>query len=120
MGDTTSTAAPARSWTRIGAVYTLMYRKAIEKQITELAWQSEKEAAMMPALGINECIKQLQLRKVSQFATNGYVEMVINGERGYYSIYGIECNYKNGRARIYVLDTGTGLTPLCSDFWPAG
>jgi len=27
-------------------------------------------------------------------------------------------NYDNGRARVYVIDTGTGVFPLASDFWP--
>jgi hypothetical protein len=27
-------------------------------------------------------------------------------------------NYDNGRARVYVIDTGAGAVPLASDFWP--
>jgi len=33
-------------------------------------------------------------------------------------VLGIEGNYKNGRARAYLLDIGTEVVVLASDFWP--
>lgn len=86
-------------------------RALVERSIENLTWESVEGAKpMLPGLGIKECIKQLRLPKVSQVA--------ISHDLAPYGFYGIEARYKNGRARVYVLDRGTDLIPLASDFWP--
>jgi len=67
----------------------------------------------VPGLAIKTCIRQLSLPRVSQVAWNGAAASVDwydpkRREGEHYSIYGIEMNYDNGRARVYVIDTGTG------------
>lgn len=102
----------------MGREYTEPYRDAIEAQIKALEWGSEPSAPMCPGLGINECVRELGIPKVSAYATNGYLETGAGEDRAYCSIYGIEGNYSNGRVRVYVLDRGTVLIPLAADVWP--
>lgn len=117
-----------RDWLSIGAEYhegeTRLgdNRRRVVRAIAGLEWQPVPEdgtlsVAMMPGLAIQECIAQLGLPRVSAVATNGYLTMPDGPETAHYSVYGIEANYANGRARVYVLDTGGGVTPLAADFW---
>lgn len=113
-----------RNWTTVGAEYHEgetrfgESRSRVERAIAKLKWKPVPDSLpMMPGLGIKAAIKELRLPKVSKVAINGYLQMPDGPESAHYAIYGIEANYANGRARIYVLDTGTGLVVLASDFW---
>lgn len=120
-----------RDWLNVGAAFTEEGddRQEVEQQFAELEWQSlprggTLSVGMAPGLGIKECIKQLRLPKVTAIATNGWIERPDPSSpdpeepmTATYAIYGIEANYKNGRARIYVLDSGTEMLPLAADFW---
>lgn len=64
---------------------------------------------MVPGLGIQHAIAELRIPKVSQIA--------VSSELAPHGFYGIEGNYKNGRARVYIIDMGTHLIPLASDFF---
>jgi hypothetical protein len=119
---------PERTWTTVGAKYTTPERRPdVLRAIASLEWHEvgdgNLELPALPGLAIEACIRQLSLPRVSQVAWNGAAASVDwydpkRREGEHYSIYGIEMNYDNGRARVYVIDTGTGVLPLASDFWP--
>ena len=113
-----------RTWTKVGAEYTGGDDRArVEAEIDQLDWKGIPEggtvsAPFMPGEGIKALISELALPRVSLIAWNGYLRYPDPPESAHYGLYGIECRYSNGRARVYALDSGTGLTPLASDFWP--
>ena len=117
----------ARTWTQTGAPYTTPERRPdVLAAIAALEWTAIPDGdsltlPFLPGEGIKAVIAELQLPKVSALAWNGVVDWPAaqpGGDREHYAVYGIEANYKNGRARVYVLDTGTQLLPVASDFWP--
>jgi hypothetical protein len=110
--------ASRRDWLNVGKRYSEPYRDAIERQIEALIWTDAPQAAMVPGLGIRECVKQLELPNVTVYATNGYLEVPDGEETAAYSIYGIEAGYTNAKIRLYVLDRGSEILPLCVDVWP--
>lgn len=108
-----------RSWTTVGAEFVeQLDQRSVEHEIEAMEWQEIPRGrsltlGFMPGEAIKTAVRELALPKVSQVAVSSF------DRPGFYpGFYGIEANYRNGRARIYVLDTGTGLTPLVSDFWP--
>lgn len=120
MGDFT------RTWTGVGAEFFAdarleegkkPNRQRVERAIDGLKWQDAPEGdhsielPMAPGLAIRQAIKELRLPKVSRFA--------ISIDLAPFGFYGIEANYRNGRARVYIVDQGSVLTTLASDFWPA-
>jgi hypothetical protein len=117
-----------RTWTTVGAKYTTPKRRpGVLRAIASLQWHEvgdeDLELPAVPGLAIKACIRQLSLPRVSQIAWTGAAASVDwydpkRREGEHYSIYGIEMDYDNGRARVYVIDTGTGAVPLASDFWP--
>lgn len=112
-----------REWLNIGAAYWVPYQTRIEAEIAGLTWKAvpedgELSLPMSPGLGIQACITELELPKVSAVAHNGYIQVPDGPETAHYSIYGIEANYKDGRARVYVIDAGTQLVPIAVDFEP--
>jgi hypothetical protein len=119
-----------RDWLDLGAEYHEgetgrfgQSRPRVEAAIAALTWKPVPAGAdgmrlpMSPGLAIEACIEQLKLPKVSAVAHDGYLQWPDGPETAHFSILGIEANYSNGRARVYVLDTGTGCTPLAADFW---
>jgi len=114
----------SRTWTTVGEdAYefeledgTVLDQAVVAAAIDALEWQDvpkrgKTRLAAMPALGITAAIEELRIPKVSKFS--------ISTDLAPYGLYGIEGNYSNGRARIYVLDRGSDLLPMASDFWPA-
>lgn len=115
-----------RNWTSTGAamVARLGGRREVAAEAGRLEWQTVPEGGsltvgFMPGEAINAAIRELRIPKVSAVAISGFERPAASpDEDGFYpGFYGIEGNYKNGRARVYVLDLGTCLQPLFSDFW---
>lgn len=113
-----------RNWTTIGAEYIdgefrgRPNRERIEEQIDALDWKDATPTMslpMSPGLALEACIEQLNLPRVSKIAHNGYLQYPDGPETAHFSLYGIEANYSNGPARVYVLDTGTECIPLASE-----
>ncbi len=54
-----------------------------------------------------------------RIAWNGTVEVRRDGERGTsrYSLYGIEANYRNGRARLFAVDRGSDSLVMATQFF---
>lgn len=128
MPAATSTLGPpvARDWMNIGAEFTgeeHRGRERVEEQIAALTWTdvpqdgSPVSVAFMPGEAIKAAIAELRLPKVQRIAINGYLQWPDGPETAHFSIYGIECLYRDYRVRLYVLDSGTGLTPLAADRW---
>ncbi len=112
-----------RNWTEIGkeAYGAQVDAWIIDKQVIAAAIDSMRNSwlnvdaawvhvAIMPGLGIQTAIKELRLPKVSAYC--------LSNELAPYGLYGVEANYTNGRARVYILDRGSDMLPLVSDFYP--
>jgi len=115
MEATTLDLAPAsegvRNWSNQGAKFTKTARQRanVVGAIKRLEWvKPEGEFPMLPAENIKAAIRCLRIPKVSLIAI---------GTMGRYGFYGIEGNYANGRARFYILDRGSEVVPLASDFF---
>ncbi len=106
-----------RTWLSVGEDFAArLGKRSVEHTIESMEWEPIPEngslsLGAMPGMAIKTVIEEFGLPKVSAVAVSGF-------ERpGFYpGFYGIEANYSNGRARLYVLDTGTGVTPIVSDF----
>ncbi len=115
-----------RNWTTVAGEYVQRIGKDdIEKTIDELDWQDVPEGGKLtlpfiPGEAINTAIAEFDIPKVSKVALGSFELPAPDAEGdGFYpGFYGIEGNYKNGRARVFVLDTGTVLVPIVSDFYP--
>lgn len=82
--------------------------------VAALNWKPvtvETYVPAMPGLAIKNAIAELRIPKVTAYA--------ISNELAPYGLYGIEGNYRNGRARVYLLDRGADALVIASDFWPA-
>jgi hypothetical protein len=110
-----------RTWTKIGEEVvgspidegTILGRDMVVKAIEELEWreipkEGTLEAPAMLGLNITEAIQKLKIPNVSHVGWSS--------ELAPYGFYGIRGHYKNGDAEIYLVDQGTDLTPVCSDF----
>lgn len=102
-----------RTWTQVGKAHN---RATVERAITSIEWLEipkggTLEAPMMPGEGIKAAIQQLRIPKVSHVAWSS--------ELAPYGFYAIRGHYANGDAEVYIVDMGTHLVPVCSDFHPA-
>ena len=102
-----------RTWTKTGATYSTGRRKSLARAFDALEWPALPiECGMMPGENIKHAIRELHIPKVSHVA--------ISHERAPYGLYGIRAHYSNGDADIYLLDRGSDLMTLASDFEPNG
>lgn len=122
-----------RTWTTVGEQHIgrlplesgeLLTRELIEAAIDELNWVDTADANTLPAMPawtIQEAIKQLRIPRVSKIAWCCHATDDPEFDERYplapFGFYGIEGNYTNGRARVYVLDLGAEATPLCSELF---
>jgi hypothetical protein len=99
-----------RNWTQVGVNYSHGKRPMISKAIDHMKWQVVLcDMAFAPGEGIKVAIQQFKIPKVSQVA--------FSQELAPYGLLGIQGHYKNGVARIYILDAGERLIPICSDIY---
>jgi hypothetical protein len=111
-----------RTWLEVGKDYTSGNdRVRVEAAIEALEWRpSTGEGPMSPVLMLQSVVTELRLPKVSAIAWGGGDANVLTypdgPETATYTVLGVESNYSNGRARLYVLDTGVAAVPLASDF----
>lgn len=87
----------------------------VQRVIDSLEWQEIPKAGslslpMGPGLAIKAAIKEFQMPKVSHVA--------VANDLAPYGFYGIRAHYSNGDADVFVLDLGTELVTLRSDFTP--
>lgn len=110
-----------RTWTKVGTEVAgneledgaSLDRATVMLAIDNLEWRAipkggTLEAPFMPGEGIKAAIKELRIPKVSHVAWSH--------ELAPYGFYGIRGHYTNGDAEVYIVDLGTHLVPVCSDF----
>lgn len=105
-----SNPATPPSWTPVGKRYTrtLVQRASVLREVSGMQWVSPKgKFSMSDGLALEAAIKEFRIPNVSAVSVNARHEG--------YTLLGIEGNYSNGRARIYMLDTGSRLVPLMSE-----
>jgi hypothetical protein len=111
-----------RTWLEVGKDYTSGNdRVRVEAAIEALEWRpSTGEGPMSPVLMLQSVVTGLRLPKVSAIAWGGGEANVLTypdgPETATYTVLGVESNYSNGRARLYVLDTGVAAVPLACDY----
>ena len=100
-----------RTWTKVGVEFTQNKQDHISEIIKRLEWHPLPcEMGMMPGEGIKAAIRQLKIPKVSRVACSHELAPL--------GLLAIEGNYKNGRGRVYLVDSGTEVTPIVTDFFP--
>ncbi len=113
-----------RNWTEIGQELfkdngattedgESLTKAGVEGAIDSLEWVDatvDQTLPAMPGMNIDEVVKELRIPYVTQLSYS-CVELAPFG------FYGIEGNYKNGRVRLYAIDCGTYVTPVCADHY---
>jgi hypothetical protein len=102
------TAVEQWNWTTVGADFDRDDVIAAVESLDWLPFVDGMDAPACPGLAITTLIREFRIPKVSAVAWRGQLV------HGRYSLYGIEGNYKNGRVRIYVVDSGAELSPVAS------
>lgn len=101
-----------RTWTKVGVEFTQNKQERIAEAIKGLEWcPIPCEMGMMPGEAIKTAIRQLKIPRVSKVACSH--------ELAPYGLVAIEGNYKNGRGRVYLVDSGVDITPIVLDFFPS-
>ena len=114
-----------RTWTDVGAALlrrvrlegpdgyptrARISRAKVEAGIRGLRWRSvEGSHPASQGLAISAAIREFRIPKVDSVAYSSALAP--------YDLIGIQGHYTNGRARVYIVDTGSSLTPVASDFW---
>lgn len=111
---------PQRTWTRIGADFTTPSRPSdVLRAIGTLRRRIVAGCRPLPvfqASAIVGAARGYGLPALSALALSGlHSSLIWQGDN--YAVYGIEAEYPNGRARLYLLDRGTMLVPLASECW---
>jgi hypothetical protein len=96
---------------KIGAAYTATaeQRANLESIIASMTWldvDSTPTLPLCPGMAIKTAIKEFRIPKVSKVAHDGLL--------GNYAVLGIEGNYSEGAVRIFLLDRGSDLMPICA------
>jgi len=96
-------------WTSIGAEYT-EDKERVSGIISRMEWEPPQKGKLYPmsqAMGISGAIKEYKIPKVSAISWSCH-------EFAPFGLLGIEGNYSNGKVRIFFVDDGCGLTPICT------
>jgi len=104
-----------RNWTQTGRDHngTDEQKALLGGMFDRLEWQElypGMELPMMPGEAIKATIVELRLPKVSHVA--------LSNEMAPYGLIAARAHYKNGTANVYLVDEGSQLVVLCSDFYP--
>ena len=100
-----------RTWTAVGQEHSDGKHDELGEMFERLEWREIPcTMAMMPGDAIKAAITQLRIPKVSHVACSN--------ELAPYGLEGIIGHYRGGTVKIYLIDTGTEVLPLASDFIP--
>ena len=111
-----------RNWLEVGAEYTSGADRArVEQAIEALRWYDPSEPGpLSPVLTLREVIREFHWPKVSAVGWGGGDANVLGypdgPETAAYTVLGVEGDCKDGRVRLYVLDTGLEAIPVAFDF----
>jgi hypothetical protein len=102
-----------RTWTTVGAGHSRGNETRLGKILDALSWTEIPPAGVcepaMPALAIMGAIRELRLPGVTHYA--------ISHALAPFGLVGIRAHYADGRADVYVVDEGSQLVVLASDFY---
>jgi len=105
-----------RNYTNIGA--TEHYEKEeIDEAIPSLQWEDFRKNNLPFAQGeaiknvVREC--NVPLSKIKKMALHGCI-------KGSHGFYGLDVDYKNGNAKLYIADNGCSCCVVASDFEAMG
>ena len=109
-----SLSVPEIAWTEIGLPFTSTpaARAAVGDAIAGLTWvpmAERRSKPMMIALGLKTAIEQLRIPAVAYAYDHALAP---------YGLLAIEGRYRNGTARIYLLDCGDETVVIRTDFTP--
>lgn len=98
-----------RTWTSVGEAL-VEDRERVGRKLDRLVWFSADDDGLgfSPGYAIKQVVTEFRIPRVGRLALGSM-------SRGQ-ALIGIEGTYKNGRARIYVVDTGVEIIPIASDF----
>lgn len=100
-----------RTWTRIGVPYTADKQETLAAIFAQLEWQP------FPAkVGFSEGYALQAV--INEFKIPTIKELAISHVLAPFGLYGLHCQYANGRAKVYILDRGLNVFVIASDFWP--
>ena len=103
-----------RDWTKVGEQARIEHgipQAKIEAAIEAMEWQLVPcQMAMGPGMAIKEAVKSLHIPKVSHVADSRRLAP--------FGLIGIFGHYTNGDSRIYIIDLGDSIVPVCIDFEP--
>ena len=98
-----------RTWTEVGKEHTKNKQEEVAAMIDRLEWQSIPcTMPMGPGEGLKSVIKELRIPKVSHVA--------FSHEMAPYGLMGVKAHYKNGDANVYMVDEGSNIVIIASDF----
>lgn len=107
-----------RTFTRVGKGYGYE-RESIERSINELEWEKFRtdNLPFMQGEAIKQVIKQcnVPLSKIKKMALHGGLDRNSHEAIGF---YGLDVDYKNGNAKLYIADDGCEICIVASDFMP--
>lgn len=89
----------------------------IDGQIRAMKWKAPAgRFPMTPGQELHDIIAGLELPDVSAVSHSGYLYLPDGPETATYPVYGIEANYPDDRARVYVLGAGSTACVLTVDW----
>ncbi len=102
-----------RHWTDIGTpnVEALGGQAQISAAIERIVWHPVgTPAPFSQGYAIRAAIQEFRMPRVTQWGDTHALAP--------YGLLGVEALYRNGRVRLYLLDTGSDAVPLCTDLLP--
>jgi len=106
-----------RTWQPVGHQYngTPAKRAHLSKIFKRLSWRAPKGSfSLSDGMALEHAIDDLSIPNVSKVSVGSTLE----DRNGTYGILGIKGKYSNGRVVVYLLDRGTDLVVLATDFFP--
>ena len=106
-------ASPAftRSWTTVATHYTDNKRDQLAALFADLRWEAFPSTSSFS-------VGHLAKIFISTLKTPLPLEIAVSHQLAPYGLVGLHIPYKNGRAKVYILDQGDTALILASDFWP--
>lgn len=103
-----------RDWMNVGRSFSEGREAELVDVFAGLEWEPLSEGLTLPVMAgmaLDAARSQLPLVRMSHVATSSGLAPC--------GLIAARCNYKNGQADVYILDHGSGCTPLAVDFYPA-
>ncbi len=102
-----------RTFTQVGREHSEGREAELSEMFSRLVWQAlPATLPMAPGEGLKEVIKELGIPKVDSVA--------YSHELAPYGLMGCKAHYSNGDATVYMVDEGSNVVILASDFYPKG